>query len=81
MDSETLVISACYYDKQLQKNVIRIFNPTSQEGVGTLTGKHAPATLQKVRYDRGLSLLCEETIPSKGITLKSGEIATFCINA
>ena len=79
MDSETLVISAYYYDKQLQKNVIRIFNPTSQDGVGTLIGKLAPATLQKVRYDRGLSLLCEETIPSKGITLKSGEIATFCM--
>ncbi len=79
MDSETLVISAHYYDKQLQKNIIRIFNPTSLDGVGSLTGKLAPANLQKVRYDRGLPILCDETIASQGITLKSGEIATFCV--
>ena len=79
MDSETLVVSAYYYDKQLQKNVIRIFNPTSLDGVGSLTGKLAPANLQKVRYDRGLPILCDETIASQGITLKSGEIATFCV--
>ena len=79
LDSPALVISACYYDKVLQKRILRIFNPTSVESSGRLTGKFAPEKLQKVHYDHGLAVLEEKTIAAENIVLKPGEIATMCI--
>lgn len=76
--SEQLMISAFYYDKVLGRTLVRIFNPTSADGSGTLSGTSVPAKIQRVTYDHAIPSLGKMLSP-RTITLKTGEIATFAL--
>ena len=80
LESDTLLISAFFYDAVIGKNVIRMFNPTANAGSGKLSGLNVPATLVKLRYERGTVAETAETVPSDKIELRAGEIATFSLN-
>ena len=79
LKSDELMISAFYFDKELDKNIIRIFNPTSVNGSGVLSGECIPTEIPKISYSLGsINTECKVVNPIK-LLLKAGEIATFAI--
>ena len=79
LDSDKLLVSACMFDKALDKNIIRIFNPSAEKASGKLTGKLVTAVLHKVIYKNGSAAGTAESVPADNITLNAGEIATFAL--
>ena len=79
LDSNELMISAFYFDKDLDKNIIRIFNPTCQTGFGSLSGECIPNEIQKISYSFGSVNSDTQTVNPSKLSLKAGEIATFVI--
>ena len=78
LESDKLLISAFTFDKTLNKNIIRIFNPTNETACGRLLGINIPQTLTKIVFKYGTASESSETVPANSITLKAGEITTFC---
>lgn len=79
LESDKLVISAFTFDKTTGRNIIRIFNPSSENADGSLSGISIPSTLEKIKYQYGTISENTEITASNKITLKAGEIATFKI--
>ena len=75
--SNELVISAFMYDKYLQKQILRIFNPTCKKGSGILKGSLVPEKLSKVTYSYGTPAVSGEYISPDAILLQPGEILTL----
>lgn len=78
LESDKLLISAFAFDKSLNKNIIRIFNPSNETASGKLSGMNVPKTLTKLVFKYGTASESYETFSADSITLKAGEIATFC---
>jgi hypothetical protein len=79
LGSEQLMISAFCFDRETGKNIIRIFNPTSEKGTGTLSGSAIPGKIEKITYTRGSIAPGRETADPANLQLKPGEIATFIL--
>ena len=77
-ESDKLLVSAFTFDKSLNKNIIRIFNPSNEDASGKLSGMNIPAILNKLEYKYGSVSEISGKISADNITLKAGEIATFC---
>ena len=78
LESDKLLVSAFTFDKSLNKNIIRIFNPANTEASGRLSGLNVPQTLTRLEYKYGSVSETSGKISADNITLKAGEIATFC---
>ena len=79
LESNELLISAFYFDKELGKNIVRIFNPTSVTGSGVLSGECIPNEIKKITYSFGSVNSDTQTVNPSKLSLKAGEIATFVI--
>ena len=77
LESDKLLISAFAFDKILNKNTIRIFNPADTESSGRLSGLNIPQKLTKITYQYGTPAETAESVSADNIVLKAGEIATF----
>ena len=77
--SNELMISAFYYDKEAQRNIVRVFNPTSENGAGSLSGSCIPEKIEKISYARGSIAPGHETADPGDLRLKPGEIASFIL--
>ena len=77
--SGELMISAFYYDKEAGRNIVRIFNPTSENGTGILSGSCIPEKIEKIGYIRGGIAPGRETADPENLRLKPGEIASFIL--
>ncbi|MBQ6596183.1 MAG: hypothetical protein IJH79_01405 [Lentisphaeria bacterium] len=77
--SGELMISAFYYDKEAGRNIVRIFNPTSENGTGILSGSCIPEKIEKIGYIRGGITPGRETADPENLRLKPGEIASFIL--
>ena len=78
LESDKLLVSAFTFDKSLNKNIVRIFNPANGNASGSLSGLNIPDSLTKLEYKYGTISETSEKVPANNITLKAGEIATFC---
>ena len=79
LDSDKLLISAFFYDKNAECTIVRIFNPASSTGNGILSGINIPAQLRIMSYAKGIIYDTGKRIDSLKITLNAGEIATFAV--
>ena len=79
LESDQLMISAFCFDREAGKNIIRIFNPTSENGTGRLSGSNIPGMIEKITYTRGGIAPGREIADPDDLQLQPGEIATFIL--
>ncbi len=77
LESDELLVSAFYYDRDVEWTVVRIFNPANRIGKGVLSGRDIPQKLRLMRYEKGSICDSGTTVESDNIILNPGEIATF----